>query len=126
MLQQAATYLRSISKLSMKLRQIRQRKLLTRLAFLGGSCNPTTWRQDTLIPLLKRRNVTFFNPQVEDWTPECVYEEAIAKEKAKILFFVIDNTTRALASMIEVTYPPDTHSHAHHACTTCSIASFHA
>ena len=45
---------------------------------------------------------------MEDWTPACVYEEAIAKEQAKILFFVIDNTTRALASMIEVIYSLDT------------------
>lgn len=30
--------------------------------FLGGSCNPTTWRQDIAIPLLKTWGLTYFNP----------------------------------------------------------------
>lgn len=30
--------------------------------FLGGSCNPTTWRQDIAIPILKNRGITYFNP----------------------------------------------------------------
>lgn len=100
---QVVGYMQRIRKLCTdKLNKIKHKKHLTRLVFLGGSCNPTTWRQDLLIPLLETRNFTYFNPQVKDWTPACVYEEAIAKNEAKILFFVIDNHTRALASMIEV------------------------
>lgn len=30
--------------------------------FLGGSCNPTTWRTDTAIPELKKQGITFYNP----------------------------------------------------------------
>lgn len=30
--------------------------------FLGGSCNPTTWRKEVAIPLLKKHSITFFNP----------------------------------------------------------------
>ena len=30
--------------------------------FLGGSCNPTTWRQDEAIPVLKSLGITYFNP----------------------------------------------------------------
>lgn len=30
--------------------------------FLGGSCNPTTWRIDVAIPLLQRMGITFYNP----------------------------------------------------------------
>ena len=30
--------------------------------FLGGSCNPTTWRQDIAIPVLKSWGITYFNP----------------------------------------------------------------
>lgn len=30
--------------------------------FLGGSCNPTTWRQDIAIPLLKSLGITYYNP----------------------------------------------------------------
>jgi len=30
--------------------------------FLGGSCNPTTWRKDLAIPYLQDAGVSFFNP----------------------------------------------------------------
>jgi hypothetical protein len=30
--------------------------------FLGGSCNPTTWRADTAIPELQKYGITFYNP----------------------------------------------------------------
>lgn len=30
--------------------------------FLGGSCNPTTWRADVAIPLLNQLNISFYNP----------------------------------------------------------------
>ena len=35
--------------------------------FLGGSCNPTTWRQEIAIPLLEANEISFYNPQVEEW-----------------------------------------------------------
>lgn len=69
--------------------------------FLGGSCNPTTWRVDTAIPMLEAAGTSYYNPQVEDWSPELVEIEACAKAEASVLFFVIDKQTRALASMIE-------------------------
>ena len=40
--------------------------------FLGGSCNPTTWRKDTAIPHLKGRGITFYNPQQANWVPEMI------------------------------------------------------
>lgn len=30
--------------------------------FLGGSCNPTTWRADTAIPELQKHGITYYNP----------------------------------------------------------------
>lgn len=30
--------------------------------FLGGSCNPTTWRADVAIPALKELGISFYNP----------------------------------------------------------------
>ena len=41
--------------------------------------------------------------QVDDWYPELLALEADAKLEAEVLFYVIDPTTRALASMIEAT-----------------------
>lgn len=72
--------------------------------FLGGSCNPTTWRHDQAIPYFQSRSVSFYNPQRADWTPELVEIEHRAKELAPLLFFVIDYDTRALASIVEVCY----------------------
>ena len=48
--------------------------------------------------------MSFYNPQVADWTPDLVEIEHRAKELAPLLFFVIDHDTRALASIIEVCY----------------------
>lgn len=73
------------------------------MIFLGGSCNPTTWRTDVAIPLLESAGVEYYNPQVEDWSPELVEIEARAKEEADVLLFVIDSQTRAIASMLEAT-----------------------
>lgn len=72
------------------------------MVFLGGSCNPTSWRKTIAIPLLEKQGITYYNPQVEKWNPSLVAEEAKAKESAELLFFVIDQRTLALASMMEV------------------------
>ncbi|XP_071821379.1 uncharacterized protein [Apostichopus japonicus] len=78
--------------------------------FLGGSCNPTTWRKDTAIPMLKRYNLSFYNPhhfssqQVEDWGPELIEIEDQAKNNARLLLFVLENSTRSIASMVEAAF----------------------
>ncbi|XP_049300796.1 uncharacterized protein LOC125774681 isoform X2 [Anopheles funestus] len=72
--------------------------------FLGGSCNPTTWRADVAIPALDRLGISFYNPQVSHWTPDLIELEHRAKEKAKVLFFVLDSQTRSTAGAIEVAH----------------------
>lgn len=72
--------------------------------FLGGSCNPTTWRQDTAIPLLKSLGITYYNPQVSHWGPELIELENQAKLTSEVLFFVIDYQTRSVASVIEAAH----------------------
>lgn len=72
--------------------------------FLGGSCNPTTWRADVAIPQLAKSGISFYNPQVSDWTPDLIELEHRAKEKARILFFVLDSETRATAGAIEAAH----------------------
>eukprot|EP00937_MAST-01D_sp_MAST-1D-sp2_P004374 g4374.t1 len=71
--------------------------------FLGGSCNPTTWRKDIAIPALEAAGITYYNPQVDDWTPELAEIEARQKERSAALLFVIDSQTRAIASILEAT-----------------------
>lgn len=72
--------------------------------FLGGSCNPTTWRLDTAIPTLHNAAITYFNPQVDEWFPELIEIEEQAKMAATLQLFVVDNQTRAISSMVEIAY----------------------
>lgn len=53
--------------------------------FLGGTCNGSTWR-DLLIPEL---TIDYFNPVVEDWTPECMAEELKQREECDFCLYVI-------------------------------------
>lgn len=72
--------------------------------FLGGTCNPTTWRKDVAIPMLLEKKVTFYNPQVENWHSGLIAIEHVQKENAHVLLFVIDKNTRAQASIVEASY----------------------
>lgn len=69
--------------------------------FLGGSCNPTTWRKNIAIPILERAGVSYYNPQVDDWSEDLVALEAKHKQGAKVLLFVVNGSTRSIASMVE-------------------------
>lgn len=71
--------------------------------FLGGSCDPTTWRKDTAIPVLEKAEVGFYDPQRPGWNESFVALEATAKDESNVLLFVIDKETRAIASILEAT-----------------------
>ncbi len=66
--------------------------------FLGGTCNSSTWR-DTLITGLE---IDYFNPVVEDWTPECMEEELHQREECDILLYVITPKMTGVYSIAEV------------------------
>ena len=72
--------------------------------FLGGACNPTTWRKEVAIPVLDNAGITYYNPQVEKWNPMLMEVEEQAKQSSSILLFVVDNLTRGIASMVEIGY----------------------
>ena len=57
---------------------------LSPLVFLGGSCNPTTWRQEIAIPFLESEGLSYYNPQVSEWKPECVFTENRAKRVSEL------------------------------------------
>ena len=66
--------------------------------FLGGTCADTTWR-DELIPKLK---VDYFNPVVEDWTPEDQQKEYDEKEKyCNIHFYCLTKEMKGVFSVAE-------------------------
>ena len=65
--------------------------------FLGGTCNNSTWRND-LIPLLE---IQYFNPVVENWTPECVEKENDAKNFCNFHLYVITPRMKGVYSIAE-------------------------
>ena len=66
--------------------------------FLGGTCNDSTWR-DELIPKL---TIDYFNPVVQDWTPQCQANERNEKEnKCNIHLYVITSQMTWVFSIAE-------------------------
>jgi hypothetical protein len=72
--------------------------------FLGGSCNPTSWRKKIAIPMLDATNVSYYNPQVDVWDPSLEETERRYKNNARYILFVIDDQTRAIASIQEASF----------------------
>lgn len=67
--------------------------------FLGGTCNESTWRSE-LIPMLK---IDYFNPVVDDWTPEFQAEEERQKaEECDVHLYVITPRMTGVFSIAEV------------------------
>jgi len=66
--------------------------------FLGGTCNESTWR-DELISML---NIDYFNPVVEDWTPECQAEEIKQRQKCDYCLYIITPKMTGVYSIAEV------------------------
>jgi len=66
--------------------------------FLGGTCNGTTWRNE----LIESISCDYFNPVVEDWTPECQENEKDEKNnKCNIHLYVITSAMTGSFSIAE-------------------------
>jgi hypothetical protein len=74
-----------------------ERSLNMSKVFLGGTCNDTTWRDD----LIERLEIDYFNPVVEDWTPECQEEERRQKEICDVHLYVITSAMTGVFSIAE-------------------------
>lgn len=68
--------------------------------FLGGTCNDSNWRERLIIKL--NDNVDYFNPVVEDWTPECMEEEIRQREICDFCLYVITPKMTGTYSIAEV------------------------
>lgn len=68
--------------------------------FLGGTCNGSTWRDK----LIKDLEINYFNPVVEDWTPECMEEEIKQRENCDYCLYVITPRMTGVFSIAEVVY----------------------
>ena len=66
--------------------------------FLGGTCNGSTWR-DALIPMLR---IDYFNPVVENWTPECMTEERLQRRDCDFCLYVLTPKMTGAYAVAEV------------------------
>lgn len=66
--------------------------------FLGGTCNNSTWR-DELIPKL---TIDYFNPVVDDWTPEAQKQELLERETCTYVLYTITPKMMGVYSIAEV------------------------
>jgi len=66
--------------------------------FLGGTCNESTWR-NKLIPKLK---INYFDPVVDDWTPECMTEEIKQRQESDFVLYTITPKMTGTYSIAEV------------------------
>ena len=69
-----------------------------KLVFLGGTTNNSTWR-DQIIPKLE---IDYFNPVIENWTPECKEKEIEIRSYADYLLYVITPAMTGVYSIAEV------------------------
>lgn len=91
---------------------------LTPKVFLGGTCNNSSWRHK-LTCMLK---IDYFNPVVDDWTPECQEEEIRQRKVCDYVLYcftprmtgcyavaeVVDDSNKRPASTIMVILRQDT------------------
>ena len=66
--------------------------------FLGGTCNNSNWRDD----LIPRIEIEYFNPVVEDWTPECQEREIFERKNCDYCLYVITPKMIGVYSIAEV------------------------
>jgi hypothetical protein len=50
----------------------------------------------------RSEGVSFYNPNVENWSPRMIRLEYEAKAHCDLMLYVISSETRAVASMVEV------------------------
>ncbi|MDZ4834326.1 MAG: nucleoside 2-deoxyribosyltransferase domain-containing protein [Candidatus Melainabacteria bacterium] len=74
--------------------------------FLGGACGLTTWRKDISIPLFEEAQVSYHNPQMPlgAWKEDDQFDEMKRKDECLVQLFVINGSTRGVASVAEVAY----------------------
>lgn len=72
--------------------------------FLGGTCPQSkddfNYR-NILIPFLKKNNIDFFNPVVDDWTEDCIQIEEQQKQICDVHLFVITYNMKGVYSIAE-------------------------
>jgi hypothetical protein len=67
---------------------------------LFGTCGNSAWRRD-FITIYANFGITFFNPQVDDWSPELADIEAQHLKRDEIILFPVTGETYGTGSLAE-------------------------
>jgi len=67
---------------------------------LFGTCGKSKWRAP-FIQRYQSEDIAFFNPQVDDWKPECAVKEAKHLANDTVILFPITSETYATGSLAE-------------------------
>lgn len=70
----------------------------TKRVFLGGTCNESLWRKE----LISQLQIEYFNPVVDDWTPECMAEELRQRELCHYVLYVLTPKMTGVYAVAEV------------------------
>lgn len=71
---------------------------MNKRVFLGGTCNESTWRDE----IIKKLKIDYFNPVVDDWTPECQMNEILERQTCDYCLYVITPKMTGVYSIAEV------------------------
>ena len=67
---------------------------------LFGTCGGSKWRKP-FMELYEEKGIEFFNPQVDDWTPDCAVEEAKHLAEDQVILFPVTGESYGLGSIAE-------------------------
>jgi hypothetical protein len=67
---------------------------------LFGTCGGSRWR-DPFVAAYRERGIRWFNPQVDNWTPECADIEAQHLARDEIILFPVTGETYGTGSLAE-------------------------
>ena len=67
---------------------------------LFGTCGGSTWR-DAFMAVYDARGISYFNPQVDNWTPEMADNEAQHLVEDDIILFPVIRETTGIGSLAE-------------------------
>ena len=67
---------------------------------LFGTCGGSTWRQK-FVEYYEAHNIQYFNPQIDDWTPDCANIEAQHLVDDEIILFPVTGETYGVGSLAE-------------------------
>lgn len=74
------------------------KSIMKKRVFLGGTCNGSNWRD----LVMNKLEIDYFNPVVEDWTPEVQAEEIKQRAECDFVLYVITPKMTGFYAIAEV------------------------